>query len=407
MFFKSLIGKRKPNKEDKESPVVETPSAFATTIGAERSQILNPNTIYQLYNNSVLLKRLVRAIVSGCLSNDILVKPIEEYKDDLKAKEKANKLNNLLKHCNKSETFNEIREQYLKDYLIYGVGGIEIEPSDTHGFPSALYATPGYCIKLNTDEAGNFVDEEKAYLIVDPNEQDKLIATLSYYSLVYFTYDKMSDKVYGESPVISIYNELMADISASQNLQNSNTLKSGVISIKRANKTVLQSLIEKLKQLIRLNARVKIAAISAEDAKFIDLTNATATELVEIQKWVAKKSNVYNLPSYILGIESEGATSIREQKDDFRALIEGIVKYEISKLNAILIKARLGWDDVEFYCPNFATRLTYERTRAAVRLVNSGIITPNEARVDFLGMKPLDDPIANKLKIDSKSTEED
>jgi len=410
MFWKTLFSGKKQNESDKESQIIETPSAYATELGGAESvsETLDPNTIATLYNRSVLLKRYIKYIVSECLRNDIIARPKPEYQNNKKSKDKAEKLNNLLAYCNKYETFREIREKYLKDYLLYGRAGIEIEPSDVHEFPTALYAVPGYCIKLNTDNSGNFKDPEKAYLIVNPSRTDEIVATFSYYSLVYLIYDKLSDRVYGESPILSIYNEIVADLNASENLQNAGSLKSGIVSVKRANRTVLQSLIEKIKQLIRVNAKVKIASISAEDAKFIDLTNATVEELVSLQKWIAQKGNVYNIPLYILGLEIKGSATAREQKDDFRALVEEIIKYEIDKLNAIILNARLGWNDVEFYCPNLATRITYERTRVAVRLVNAGIITPNEARTEYLGLKPLNDPEANKLhsKTSPKKTEE-
>jgi len=80
--------------------------------------------------------------------------------------------------------------------------------------------------------------------------------------------------------------------------------------------------------------------------------------------------------------------------------------YEIDKLNAILVIARLGWNDIRITCPDLATKLSYERARIAVRLVNGGIITPNEARINYLGLNPIDNPSANQLKIPEKKEEE-
>ena len=145
------------------------------------------------------------------------------------------------------------------------------------------------------------------------------------------------------------------------------------------------------------DSRVKIVA-SSTDGKFLDWTNLNPKDTVDLQKWLLQKANIFNIPPFKLGLVADiGSLNAREQRDDFKALIEGIVKYELAKWNAILLRAKLKYDKIEITCPNLATKLDYERARIAVRLVNGGIITPNEARVKYLGLPRLEDPTADQL----------
>ena len=411
---KNLLKANKPEKEEqKETTIKEKPSAFGTEEEDTAEQInadLSQSTIEYLYNNSVLLKRYIKIIVDECLRYSLVARPKKGFEDNKTSIERANKLNRLLLQCNAYETFREVREKYLKDLLLYARAGLEIEPSESKdAFPKALYAAPGYCIKMNTDDAGNFEDLDKAYIIVDPDDTSKTIATFPYHSLVYFVYDRISDRVYGESPLKSIYYELQADLKASEGLKKGvSELKTGLVCLKKAPRRVLKDTITKFLSAVRTNARAKLVAVNTEDVKFVDLTNIPTKDLIELQKWVALKANVYNIPPFKLGLGIDtGSLTAREQRDDFKGLIENILFYEIDKLNAILVIARLGWDDIEITCPDLATKLSYERARIAVRLVNGGVITPNEARVKYLGLDPVDDPSANQLKIPKESNREE
>ena len=365
---------------------------------------LTYSQIEALYENSSLLKRYVRIIINGCLRYKLRAIPKEGYENNQRSLERAKQINDLFEVCNeKLETFNEVREQYLKDLLLYGRAGIEIEPTKGKEV-KALYAVPGYIIRLNVDPTGMFKDKDKAYMLLDPNNLDQVVSVLPYDSLVYFVYDKISDRVYGDVPLDCIKTELITDIRSAKNVEvGVINLKSGVLCLPKSPRSLLKDVTTRLIQLLRGNARAKIVSVNTEDAKFIDLTNLDPKDNVEIQKWLAKKANIYNIPSFSLGLEERTSSlNAREQKDEFRTLIESFVDYEVEKLNAVLIRTKLGYDDIKIVCPDFASREEYERSRIAVRLVNGRIITPNEARERYLGLPRLDDPEADKLQTASR-----
>ena len=291
--------------------------------------------------------------------------------------------------------------------MLYGYAGVELEPTEGSEV-KAIYAVPGYCIRLNVDETGaNFKNEKKAYLVVHPDDTEQVVATYPVNSFIFFVLDKLSDRIYGSPPVTSIYQELLTDIESSKRLKaGSNSLKSGILCLPKTPRTLLKDIISRLMMMCKKDSRVKLVAVSS-DGKFLDLTNLDPKDAVELQKWLLLKANIYNIPPFKLGLAADvGSLNAREQRDDFRAMVEGIVKYELAKWNAIFIKAKLGYDKVEITCPNLATKLEYERARIAVRLVNGGIITPNEARTKYLGLPRIDDPSADQLRRGrSRSTE--
>jgi len=408
-FF--LRFKKSKDKENKQSPIRETNEYVATSEDYVDAQFekVSVQTIQQLYDYSNLLKKYINIIVNEVLRYPLIAVPKKEFKDNSQTKRRVDYINKLLVKANSVETFNEVRSKYIKDLYLYGIAGIEIEPTKTKE-ATALYAVPGYAIRLNVDNTGaNFKSHDKAYVVLDPNDMsnpDKAV----YFpvdSFIYFVLDNLSDRLYGSSYIASIYSELMTDIKSSKNLSSGMyNVKTGIICLPKVGRKIIKDVISRFGLLVKKNARTKLTAVNS-DGKFIDLSNLTPKDAVELQKWLSKKANVFNIPPFKLGLsEGEGSLNAREQKDDFRALIEGIVKYEIEKLNSILVLSKLQYDDVEITCPNFATKVDYERARIAVRLVNGKIITPNEARHLYLGLPPLEDPEANKLQgADTKTSE--
>jgi hypothetical protein len=399
IFRKPAIAVAKSADEEKESQVKERPGAYATggDYVTPEYEDIGYSDIQSLYDQSSLLKKYIKIITDELKRYEIKVRPKDKTKK--KHREKAAEINKKLLNANSIETFQEVREKYTKDLFLYGRAGIEIEPTESDNL-LALYAVPGYSIRLNVDETGaNFKNEDKAYTLVDPENTEEVSATFPQDSFIYLVLDKLSDRVYGSQPIASIYSELRADIKASKNVEaGTNAIKAGVLCLPKAPRKLLKQVLTNLARLVSKNAKTKIVAANS-DGRFLDLSNLKPEDNVDLQKWLIKKANIFNIPLFKLGITTtSGSLNAREQKDDFRAMVESMVRYEVEKLNKTLINDKLKISDqVEIYCPNFATKLEYERTRVAVRLRNAGLITANEARSRYLGMDPLDDPEANEL----------
>ena len=398
---KAVVSIIKGATEQKESIVKETAGAYATEdFVPPQNEVRSYSDIQSMYDTSSLLKQYINAILNEALRYEFIARTKPGLDESTKTKGRVATLNMLMRKCNETESFNNVREKYIKDLYLYGRAGIELEPS-TGSTVQSIYAVPGYCIRLNVDETGsNFKSDTKAYSITSPEEPNKEVASFPSDSLIYLVLDNLSDRVYGSDPITSIYETLQTDINASSKLKaGSYKLKFGVLCLPKAPTKLLRDIISRFNALIKRNTGVGIVA-SNFDGKFVDVSNMDAETTITLQKWLINKGNVWNIPPFKLGMSGElGSLSAREQRDDFRALIERLVKYELSKLNAVLVATKFGFDDVELYCPDLATKLSYERARIAVRLVGGRIVTPNEARSLYLGLDPLEDPRANQLQI--------
>ena len=403
MKFPKFFSFKKGRGQKKDTPIKENTDSYSSAGTGElykdpQYEKRAYSDIATMYDMSSLLKKYIRTIVNDCLRYPLKAKPIKGKEKDPRAITRAAEVNKLLTKANQIETFREIRDKYLKDIFLYGRAGIEIQPTIGHTVKS-LYAVPGYCIRLNVDNTGsNFKSKAEAFRVLDPNDSSKVAANFPADSFIYFVFDKLSDRVYGSNPVDCIYRELYTDVKSSQDLERgANDIKAGIVCLPKAPKKLLERVISKFHMLIKNKSRTKLVAVNVE-GKFVDLSNASPEQVMSLQKHLAMKANIFNIPPFKLGMSVDGGLNAREQRDEFRGLIENIVQWEAEKLTAILVWTKLKYDDIEVYSPNLATKAEYEKARVAVRLVKGGLITPNEGRVRYLGLNNSKDETADKLQ---------
>ena len=330
---KQIISNTKGKTEEKESQSKEQPGvADAGDFVSPQYETVSYENVQTMYDNSPLLKKYINAILNEALRYQFIARAKKGYEDKAKTKGRVIYLNQLMAKCNSVETFSEVREKYIKDLYLYGRAGIELEPT-TASEAKALYAVPGYCIRLDVDDTGaNFQNPKKAYRLMHPEETDREVAVFPEDSFIYLVLDKMSDRIYGSDPITSIYTELQTDMAASNNLKaGSHSMKSGVLCLPKAPRKILTDIVNRIMQLCKKNSRVKIVASNVE-GKFIDLSNLNPEDNIKLQAWLIKKANIWNIPPFKLGLAGEaGSLNAREQRDDFRVLIERLVKYELAK----------------------------------------------------------------------------
>jgi len=389
---------KKGNTEKKETIIDEGSCAGTEAFVEPENDVISVAQVQDMYDNSSLLKKFIRVITEEAKRYTLVAKPKAEFRESKKAKAHAVQVNTLLSKCNSMESYSDIREKYLKDLFLYGRAGIEIQPTNVHN-AQALYAVPGYCIRLNVDATGStFNDVKTAYMVVNPNDTSEVVASFPEDSFIYGVLDPMSDRIYGSMPITSVYTDLITDRSTSKNIRaGANSIKAGVLCLPKAPRKLLVEIVNRLTKLCKGNATTKIVAANTEGT-FLDLSSLNPKDNIELQQWLFKKANIWNIPLFKLGLsEDSGSLNAREQLTAFRDMIESLIKSEVDKLNSVLINSKLGFDDIEIICPNFATKLDYERARIAVRLVNGKIITPNEAREKYLGLDKSEDPRADSL----------
>ncbi|MHA1754298.1 MAG: hypothetical protein ACTSYR_02145 [Candidatus Odinarchaeia archaeon] len=346
-------------------------------------QNLTADDIISLYLHSNTLRKQINIIVRDCVTVDLYAKPLNSSEV---AKKHADKINALLRNPNKIETLEDIRGKYLRDYLLFGYGALEISPHT--GPVESIHAATGYTLRLNIDKKGLFKSKEKAYYFVDPEDTSKIVGYLPFNSVVVFIYDILSDRAYGLSPVISAYNDLIADIRLSQALaKGTSDLKTGILSVNGAHENIINDLRLKLNSLFKTSKRAKVLVTNVENVQFTELSNIDTKTSLDARSKLSTRINLYGLPPFKAGTsEDVGALSAREQRDEGRTITKAILKYECKKLTKILVKERFEYDDVEITHPYITTRQDYEKSRLVSGLVEQNIITSEEAREEYLGI---------------------
>jgi hypothetical protein len=385
-----------------------TPIAFETPASSAGGEVPEPEVyslsataIQNLYINNSWIRKYVNSIIRGCLQyklQAVLADP--EAKNQKGLQEQLLEINNLLNYSNPSEVFSDVREKYLKDFLLFGNGALEISPRKGAEVKE-LYAAPGYLLRAKYDEAGN-MDPKQAYFFVDP-ENNEVDTDVPYriVDIVHFKLDQLSDRFYGISPISSIYSEITADQRCQRDMSRGDFgVPHQLLTFPKQTKSFIDKVMGSIQTLLTGRGGNKVIAVNVDGVESVKLSEKNYEDEFNFQKWLVQRHNVYGIPPFKLGFVSEvGSMSSKEQREEFSQLVETFVTYECEKLTLILCKSRLGYEGIKVVAPALITRLDYEKARVLDRLVGQGIITPNEAREKYLGMSKIDDPSADTLKI--------
>ncbi len=392
-----------------ESPKGQT-EVPAVATGGDYSEpqvdILTATAIANFYVTNSWVRKYINTLVYGCIRYKLVAFPAPGVGTG-KTKAHVEEVNALLNYANGQEIFSDVREKYLKDLLLYGNGALEIQPK-AGKVVKELFAAPGYLLRGKIDSNGN-INVKQAYAFLDPNTGTESKATFGIEDIVHFKLNQLSDRFYGSSPINSIYKELNTDTKAIKEMERGDFgVVPQIIAFPKQTKVFIDKIITSIQTVITGKGGNKVISVNSEDIKKIALTDKTYKDEFEFQKWLVQRHNIYGIPPFKLGFVSEtGSMSAREQREEFLTLIMTIVTYEAEKLTHILCYKRLGYEDVIITCPELVTRIDFDKARVLDRLVQAGIITPNEAREKYLGMPRIEDKYADQLATKSMADMED
>ena len=377
---------------------VPVASVSGQTYAEPETYQLSYSNIQKYYINNTWVRKYINTIVRTCLEYKLKAVPTETAEDIGLATKHAEEINTLLKYSSSYETFTAVRQKYLRDLLLFGNGGIEISPRDSTTETKALYAAPGYLLRVNCDDKGNLVPE-KAYKFLDVNTGTvNETITFPFTSMIHLKYDELSDRIYGISPIQAVSGEIQADTKASVDMTRSDYgVPVQIIKFPKQARTYVDKVIDMIQQVLSGKGGNRIVGVNVE-ATTIPLSDKKFSDELEYQKTLLTRHNIFSIPPFKLGMPDIGSTGAKEQREEFQSLIETIVQYECDMLTLILVRARMKYTDVEIIVPGLITRLDFDKTRVVERLVNAGVITPNEGRVIFLGLSKSPEAEADKLR---------
>ena len=359
---------------------------------------LTAENINNYYISNSWVRKYVNSIVQACLHYKLTAVAMPNVKQGT-VQAQLDEINALLVFANPAETFTDVRSKYLKDLVLHANGALELQPKAGKTVKE-LYAAPGYLLRANYDKNGN-INLKQAYSFIDPQLGDvNTKVTYGVEDVCHFKLDQLSDRFYGSSPLQSTYKELNADTKAIKDIERGDFgVPPQVLAFPNQTKAFVDRVMMAIQQIITGRAGNKIVSVNASDVKKVTLTDRTFKDEFEFQKWLVQRHNVYGIPAFKLGFVSEtGSMSAKEQREEFQNLIYSLVTYECEKLTLTLCKQRLGYEGIQIVAPELITRLDYDKARVLDRMVQSGIITPNEARTKYLGLAPVTDKYADQLK---------
>ncbi len=396
--------------------LIEDTDAVATMGGTykERQLIVSFDDMWQMYLRNDWVRACVDKITKSATNSNLFVEPIkkegeEQPSDDAKAH--ADEINKLLEDPNTGlESWKDIRREYLRDVLIYDSGAIEIvfdEGNDQK--PAELYSLPGQKIRLNVDDRGNFRSEEEAFYEVGGYVNGKKVDDIPFArrELVYMVANPKSGSMYGLSPLESLYMAVTSDLFASKynaDFFKNNAEASGILGLEGMSLADLN----RFRAYWRAETKGKPHKVVAVNNKVnwtpLNLTNRDM-QFLEYQKWLlCKIMAVYGMQPVVLGVidPTTGKLNSSEQLQAYREdTIRPLLELETYQLTKVLVQQGFGYDDVKVSYEPIDIKDEVQQAQTAVQLVNGRVITPNEARRMYLGLKEIDG--GDKLMGDTSS----
>jgi len=365
----------------------------------ERSPVISFSQMYYFYKHNEWVRACVD-LISGVASRAQLVVKPKTLEEELSEETKRHiqEVENLLYNPNsRDESLEYVRRKIIRDLLIYDAAAMEIV-YDEEGKPYELYDLPGYAIRINVDEHGNFKNPKEAYKLVMTDEfgRKKVAATFAYNELIYFAMNVGAGGVYGLSPLETLVDSIRSDINAAKynaSFFENNALPSGIVSIPGLGEKQLELFAKQWKKMMggSKNAH-KLAFINNEKISFQKLSeSAKDMQFIEYQRWILNKIlAVYKVTPFVLGLvdETTGKLNSQEQWSSFiEKAVKPILKLEQYLYNTKLIQVAFGYDDIEVeFLPVTETEET-DLAETVDLIVKSNVMSINEIRKKYFGLE--------------------
>jgi len=263
--------------------------------------------------------------------------------------------------------------------------------------PVELYDVAGVNIKINVDVNGNFKDGQPAYYFYKNNTSGKPDAEFSKSELIYFVQYPTAGRVYGLSPIETLYDTVQSDITAAimnrRRLDNDGMI-SGVLSFPGMSSKKLQ----KNQNFWKMQARKKGArlVLTSVDAKFTKVVESQQEmQFMEYQQWILVKiMAVYGLQPIVLGVitANTGKLNSEQQREQFKSdAVLPLIELETHHLTDVLIQQGFGYEDIKIgYIEPPQEASQEENVDKADKMGKLGVITINEAR-GMIGLDRLEE----------------
>jgi HK97 family phage portal protein len=362
----------------------------------DRELYIGYSDMWNMYIRNEWIRACVDKTTKGVAATSLYAVPREGKEQNPETQRRVEEIQVLLDDPNTGlESFSDIRRSYLRDVLIYDAGAIEIV-YDKEEKPAEIYSIPGERVRMVVDEHGNFVDESKAYVLLQKDSYKENLVTFARRELVYLVANPKSGSVYGLSPLESLYYAVLNDISAAKYNSDffaNNAEASGLLGVEGMTFADLQRFRAYWNNEIKGKSHRTAIVNNKVTWTPMNMTNRDM-QFLEYQRWLlCKIMAVYSMQSIVLGVidPTMGKLNSEQQLEAWKdETIKPLLDLESYQITKVLIQQGFGYDDVVISHDPIDIKDETANTSIAVQLVNTGIITVNEARKLYFGLEEVE-----------------
>ena len=302
-------------------------------------------------------------------------------------------LTEMLEQPNPDDSFRSLAEQVLEDIIVGGYGAIELRLTGDDGKPMALYPVDGATIQMRADWNGEPNSIRYVQMISGVGMGQNV--ELKDNELSYIRLNPRSFTPFGLGRLEVAYETIHEFLGAHRFAAKlaSNSVVQYALWMQEMDPGQHERLIRWWQDDIEGTGRVPI--LTAENKPEV-LRFGVGTDADLRLAWqeflIRVIAAAFDLPPLLLGLEADVNRSTASEVTElaFRTAIVPTARLLSEHITRDAIAKRLGWDDLEFVFLDLDATDPLEQAQIDQILLNSGVMTVNEARA-ARGWQPLQD----------------
>jgi HK97 family phage portal protein len=302
-------------------------------------------------------------------------------------------LTEMLEQPNPDDSFRSLAEQVLEDIIVGGYGAIELRLTGDDGKPMALYPVDGATIQMRADWNGEPNSIRYVQMISGVGMGQNV--ELKDNELSYIRLNPRSFTPFGLGRLEVAYETIHEFLGAHRFAAKlaSNSVVQYALWMQEMDPGQHERLIRWWQDEIEGTGRVPI--LTAENKPEV-LRFGVGTDADLRLAWqeflIRVIAAAFDLPPLLLGLEADVNRSTASEVTElaFRTAIVPTARLLSEHITRDAIAKRLGWDDLEFVFLDLDATDPLEQAQIDQILLNSGVMTVNEARA-ARGWQPLQD----------------
>jgi hypothetical protein len=311
---------------------------------------------------------------------------------DEEMRQRIQVLTETLEQPNPDDSFRSFSEQVLEDIIVGGYGAVELRLTGNDARPLALYPVDGATIQMRADWNGD--PDAIRYVQMTPLGLGQKVE-LKDNELSYIRLNPRSFTPFGLGRLEVAFETIHEFLGAHRFAAKlaSNSVVQYALWMQEMDPGQHERLIRWWQDEIEGTGRVPILTAENKPEVLRFGVGTDADLRLQWQEFLIRViAAAFDLPPLLLGVEADVNRSTASEVTDlaFRTAIVPTARLLSEHITRDAIAKRLGWNDLEFVFLDLDATDPLEQAQIDQILLNSGVLTVNEARA-ARGWQPLDD----------------